>query len=371
MHSSCRHGPEPPAAGQSRKEVTTKGCIVDGVGGQQQHTREDHAGDARLDHIDQPLPWGAERNEQPEVMDGTRRAEVSDSAAPTLGDRLGAWLSSRARGDAPQARQHEPRQKRTAAETISRGPRPARRGWTIKAGNCRQQLPVMDEDGWMARPAACLFDLDGVLLDTEPLHSQAWQRAADQFGLELTPSQVLALRGRRRLDCAEQVHHWIAAAGLAAPSVEALLAVRQPIANVLLPGAAPMPGAAALIKSCRQRAIPMALVTSSSRAAVALKATPHPWLATISLRVYGDDPELAAGKPAPDPYLLAARRLQVDVRRCWAFEDSQAGASSASGAGCKVHVLLPADPQQAAAVAAAVPSSCQLLHALDQVLIPW
>ncbi|MEY3463127.1 MAG: hypothetical protein RLZZ468_905 [Cyanobacteriota bacterium] len=222
----------------------------------------------------------------------------------------------------------------------------------------------------MDAPAACLFDLDGVLLDTEPLHSQAWQRAADHFGLELSPSQLLALRGRRRLDCAEQVRQWIAAAGREAPSVEALLAVRQPIAEVLLPGAAAMPGAAALIDACRQRAIPMALVTSSSRAAVALKEAPHPWLAAIGLRVHGDDPELAAGKPAPDPYLLAARRLQVDARRCWAFEDSPAGASSASGAGCTVHVLLPADRRQAGVVAAQVPATCQLLQSLHQVLMP-
>jgi beta-phosphoglucomutase-like phosphatase (HAD superfamily) len=57
--------------------------------------------------------------------------------------------------------------------------------------------------------------------------------------------------------------------------------------------------------------------------------------------ILGDDPELGAGKPAPDPFLLAARRLGVAAQHCWAFEDSPAGARSAADAGCRVHVVLP------------------------------
>jgi HAD superfamily hydrolase (TIGR01509 family) len=86
----------------------------------------------------------------------------------------------------------------------------------------------------------------------------------------------------------------------------------------------------------------MALATSSSREAVMLKAAPHPWLKPIVVRVHGDDPELAAGKPAPDVFLLAAARLGVKASTCWAFEDSPAGARSARDAGCTVHVLPPA-----------------------------
>jgi pseudouridine-5'-monophosphatase len=221
----------------------------------------------------------------------------------------------------------------------------------------------------MPSPAACLFDLDGLLLDTEPLHSQAWLQAAAAFGLNLAPDQLLALRGRRRLDCAEQVRRWMAAAGGEVPSVEALLAVRQPIAEALLPQAPPMPGAISLIEACQSRGIPMALVTSSSRSAVALKQAPHPWLAAIGLRVHGDDPQLVAGKPAPDPYLLAAARLQVQASACWAFEDSPAGAASATAAGCQVHVLLPHDGRDAAVVSRQVPSSCRLLTSLEQVVL--
>lgn len=192
----------------------------------------------------------------------------------------------------------------------------------------------------MHSPAACLFDLDGLLLDTEPLHARAWRQAAGHFGLELSEAQLLQLRGRRRLECAQQVREWIQEQHPQAPSVEQLLALRQPIAEALLVRAPAIDGAPELLQRCAALGIPMALVTSSARASVALKSAPHPWLETITVRIHGDDPELEAGKPAPDPFLLAARRLGVAADRCWAFEDSLAGATAAASAGCRVVVLL-------------------------------
>ena len=186
-----------------------------------------------------------------------------------------------------------------------------------------------------ALPAACLFDLDGLLLDTEPLHSRGWSEAATHFGAELSGDQLLQLKGRRRLDCAALVSSWL-------PSPvesDALLAVQQPIVRALLPHAKAMPCAQQLVEHCDARGIPMALVTSSSLEAVTFKALPHPWLKRITERVYGDDPELEAGKPDPAPFLLAAHRLELDPNRCWALEDSQAGAASALAAGCRVWVL--------------------------------
>ena len=85
----------------------------------------------------------------------------------------------------------------------------------------------------------------------------------------------------------------------------------------------------------------MALVTSSSRDAVAFKAAPHPWLEQIQERVYGDDPELEAGKPDPAPFQLAARRLGIQPEDCWALEDSKAGCQSALQAGCQVWLVTP------------------------------
>jgi pseudouridine-5'-monophosphatase len=193
----------------------------------------------------------------------------------------------------------------------------------------------------MNAPAACLFDLDGLLLDTEPCHARAWREAALQFGLRLEDAQLLSLRGRRRHDCVAQVQAWLEQSGRVPPSAADLLAVQQPIARRLLPDAPAMLGAPQLIERCDALRLPMALVTSSSSEAVAFKAAGHPWLERIELRIHGDDPALAAGKPAPDPFLLAAERLGVPASACWAFEDSPAGARAAGLAGCQVHVLLP------------------------------
>lgn len=191
------------------------------------------------------------------------------------------------------------------------------------------------------RPAACLFDLDGLLLDTEPLQARAWRQAAARFGQRLSDEQLVLLRGRRRSDCARQVLQWIEATGRSDLCCDDLLAVRQPIAEALMTQARAMAGARDLLERCRALGIPMGLVTSSSRASTALKSAPHPWLRAIDVRIHGDDPELLAGKPAPDGFLLAARRLDVPIRQCWAFEDSPAGARAALRAGCRVHVLLP------------------------------
>ena len=218
----------------------------------------------------------------------------------------------------------------------------------------------------MTRPAACLFDLDGLLLDTEPLHAQAWREAAASFRRPLSDAELLQLRGRRRLENGEQVRHWIAAAGFRAPSCEELLAVQQPIARRLLSRALPMPGAEALVARCAALAIPTALVTSSSRGSWAVKTAGHPWLAAITPVILGDDPELAAGKPAPDPFLLAARRLGVEPQACWAFEDSPAGARSAGAAGCRVHVLVPGDVPSEQVQSLYAPSWV-FLRNLDQV----
>lgn len=185
------------------------------------------------------------------------------------------------------------------------------------------------------RPLGCLFDLDGLLLDTEPLHAEAWTRAAAQFGAVLPPSLLLQLRGRNRFDNAATV---IAQLGLT-QTVEQLLAVQQPLARSLMARSQPMPGARELLDRCQRAGIPTAIATSSSRGAVSWKQSFHPWLEAVAVQVCGDDAEVASGKPAPDLFLVAARRLGIAAHDCWAFEDSPAGAVAARAAGCRVFVL--------------------------------
>ncbi|WP_255359921.1 HAD family phosphatase [Synechococcus sp. MIT S9508] len=181
-----------------------------------------------------------------------------------------------------------------------------------------------------------MFDLDGLLIDTEPLHARAWQQAALHFGTDLESNQLIQLQGRRRLDNAKLVCSWINQA----ITPEQLLTVRQPIAEQLLPEAKAMEGAESLVRSAERFGIATALVTSSDRASVRHKIGNHPWVNGLQLMICGDDYDLKAGKPAPDPFRLGADRLKVKAEECWAFEDSRAGCESALAAGCLVWRLL-------------------------------
>ena len=186
-----------------------------------------------------------------------------------------------------------------------------------------------------AMPAGCLFDLDGLLLDTEPLHGRAWAEAVAQFGATASTELLLRLRGRNKFDNASGL---IEALQLPV-SVEQLLAVQQPLARAKVRQAQAMPGAERLVQHLKAAGVPMAIATSSGREAVEIKLAPHQWLQTIAVRVHGDDPQIQQGKPAPDLFIEAARRLAVDPAECWAFEDSQAGAQAALAAGCRVFVV--------------------------------
>ena len=174
------------------------------------------------------------------------------------------------------------------------------------------------------------------MIDTEPLHARAWQQAALHFGTDLESNQLIQLQGRRRLDNAKLVCSWINQA----ITPDQLLAIRQPIAEQLLPEAKAMEGAESLLQTAERCGIATALVTSSDRASVRHKIGNHPWVNRLQLMICGDDPDLKAGKPAPDPFRLGADRLKVKAEECWAFEDSRAGCQSALAAGCLVWRLL-------------------------------
>jgi len=184
-------------------------------------------------------------------------------------------------------------------------------------------------------PKAFLFDLDGVLIDSEPLHGKAWKETAALFNLNLTNKQLKLLRGRRRIDCANELVKLIPKT----IKTEDVLKIHKPISNRFMLTVKAMPGSESLIKRCHQNNIPMALVTSSSSESLRIKTANHKWMNLISIKVLGDDKLLTKGKPSPDPYLLAADKLNVSPKGCWAVEDSISGVTSALKAGCFVFCL--------------------------------
>jgi len=184
----------------------------------------------------------------------------------------------------------------------------------------------------MEFPEAILFDLDGVLLDTEPLLANAWSETAKEYNHSLSIDKLLELKGRRRIDCAKKVLKWI---NKESP-LEELLIIQKLKVDKVLTKAKPFKGAIELINFCINTKLPIALVTSSSSESFKIKSSVNPWLNLFKTKVLGDDKFISDGKPSPDPYLRALKLLDVDPRKSWVIEDSYAGSISGLKAECKL-----------------------------------
>ncbi len=175
-----------------------------------------------------------------------------------------------------------------------------------------------------------LFDMDGLLVDSEPLWfevecavmarlhgewSEADQQALVGGSLPRTVSYLLARANRPA--SREEVGRWLV------EGMTSLLLSRTLIT---------MPGASELLAEVRAAGLPCALVTSSER----------PVMDAVLLQLGADftatvcAADVTRGKPDPEPYLLAASLLGADPRSCVALEDSPNGVASAEAAGCKL-----------------------------------
>jgi HAD superfamily hydrolase (TIGR01509 family) len=196
----------------------------------------------------------------------------------------------------------------------------------------------------MAAYDAILFDFDGVLIDTEPLHYACWMEVLREFRIEVTLEEYLA----RWVGVADR-HMLDDLAPLANPPVDgATLAQYHPAKRELFLRrslAAPpwMPDLAGFLSTLA--GYKLAVVTSSGRNEVAPLLEAGGIRHFFQAEIYGNEtPRL---KPAPDPYLRAAEMLAA--RRPLVVEDSDAGVASAQGAGFDV-VRVRAPGEVAAAV---------------------
>ncbi len=181
---------------------------------------------------------------------------------------------------------------------------------------------------------AVLFDLDGTVCDTEPSWMAAEFAMAKRYGAEWTPADGLALVGNDLIVSGTYIKERMGLTQSVDDVVEELLA--GVMAAVAERGPAWRPGALELLAACNDAEVPTALVTMSytNFATALLDKMPRGHFDAI---VTGD--QVTHGKPAPDPYLLAAELLGVDATLCIAIEDSPTGAASAEAAGCLVVVV--------------------------------
>lgn len=184
-----------------------------------------------------------------------------------------------------------------------------------------------------------LFDMDGVLLDTEPLYTQAIQEVAARFGKTFDWSLKEQIMGRGRVAAAEFL-----VKALELPlDAASFLVERDAVLLHHLAEAPEVAGAEAFTRRLHASGLKLAVATSSERRLFELKTRLHrDWFSIFSVVVCGDDPRLARTKPSPDIFLLAAREMGAEPARCLVFEDSPAGVEAALAAGMRV-VALP-DP---------------------------
>lgn len=185
------------------------------------------------------------------------------------------------------------------------------------------------------RPTHVIFDLDGVLLDTEPLYTRATQDVIDEFGVVFDWSVKSGMIGQSDLEGARHLVR-----SLSIPlEPEEYLRRRAPILDRLFESAEEMPGARSLVARLAERGVPLAVATSSARAQFRTKTARHDWFGMFHAVVCGDDPRVARPKPAPDIFLVAARELGAEPARCVVFEDSRSGVAAALAAGMQVIAL--------------------------------
>lgn len=179
--------------------------------------------------------------------------------------------------------------------------------------------------------AAVLWDLDGTLVDTEPLWLAAEHELAASSGKVWTEEDGLKLVGSDLLDAGRFLKAHLE---LEMTAEEVVTYMVTKVAGRL--HSEPItwrPGARELIESLHGEGIPLALVTMSYREIAGPIAEKLPFGAVVT----GDS--VTHGKPHPEPYLTAAAMLGVDAADCVAIEDSGTGANSANAAGCQVLVV--------------------------------
>lgn len=198
---------------------------------------------------------------------------------------------------------------------------------------------------------AILWDLDGVLVDTAGLHYQAWHQLLSELGRSLSEEEFRRTFGLRNdLILREMLGE------ASDEEVERLSERKEALFRQHAAGrVSPLPGAVELVRRAQDEGRRMALVTSTPRANIDLVLTGAGLAGAFDTIVAAED--VSRGKPDPEGYLLAARRLGVAPERCLVIEDAPGGIEAARRAGMRSLAVTTTRPRQDLAAADAVVDS--------------
>jgi len=188
-----------------------------------------------------------------------------------------------------------------------------------------------DNGGGLFRPAAALMDMDGLMLDTERPAVRIWVEVSGDAGYPIDEAVPLSTVGLDERATRDRV---MEACGPGYPYDEIRSRVEDRY-RAFMNGVGPAhrPGLLVLLDRFEQLGVPLAVATSTPRKAALAKLERAGILGRFGALACGD--EVERGKPAPDIFLLAARRLGVDPAACVGFEDSPAGLRALASAGIR------------------------------------
>jgi len=178
---------------------------------------------------------------------------------------------------------------------------------------------------------AVLFDLDGVLVDSEPFSREASDRILSEVDIVQTLEERKLVFGRRTID---NYRAAIEARGLKIDPQELVDRKLKLFANLIRGRLKPMPGVLKLLDDLSARGVRVAVVSSSPLDRVNVSLEESGLFSRFELVISGDCCRL--GKPYPEPFLLAAERLGVKPGECVVIEDAEAGILAGKAAGMNV-----------------------------------
>lgn len=182
-------------------------------------------------------------------------------------------------------------------------------------------------------PGALAFDLDGVLIDSEPIHRRTWLECLEELGVRLAPDEHDQFQGRT----AEQVVAWLRSRpggdSIAFDRDAIVRRKRESFHDRIADELRPVAGADAFLRA-RKGETPLALVTSSGLKTVGRVMLHMNWRNVFDALVGAE--HVGNFKPHPEPYLHAAERLKLPPARMLVFEDSEVGVRAARAAGAPV-----------------------------------
>src|SRR4051794_9184395 len=182
------------------------------------------------------------------------------------------------------------------------------------------------------RLQAVLWDMDGLLVDTEPVWTVAEEELAHRLGGTWSDDLKAKIAGTRLESSVPTILSWYGVDPTPTVVAETSSWLMTRMVELFTTGVHVLPGVTELLEELRHEEVPVALVSSSYR--VLVDAVLGHGLGPFAVTLAGD--EVVHGKPHPEPYLTASARLGVDPTRCVVLEDSAAGVASGEAAGCAV-----------------------------------